>query len=272
MSFKYFSRNGEVLPIEQAMVPLSRVEYSYGFGVYESVRVAHDKIYFLDEHCQRLMTSAQTIGLDHALSAEVVKDHVLELLKQNEAEACNVKILLIGGPTAEAALLEIMCLNPLFPDRKLYKEGATCIIYEYEREFPAAKTLNMLSSYLAFRQAKAAGAYDALLINRQGCVTEGTRTNFFGLKDRAIISPPADQILPGVTRGKVLEVAKQNGFEVVERNINLKQLDDFDGVFLTSTSSKILPIKSIDERHFNLPPALTELVQAFNNFLNEYTP
>src|SRR6185369_1129899 len=113
------------------------------------------------------MESARSIGLTHVYSAEDVSKAITELLEKNSAETCNVKILLIGGRSAEDAELNILCLNPLFPDKKLYRDGISTITYEYERAFPHAKTLNMLQSYLAYRKAKEAGAYDALLIDRK---------------------------------------------------------------------------------------------------------
>ncbi|MEK7594514.1 MAG: aminotransferase class IV [Patescibacteria group bacterium] len=268
MSFKFFSHNGEILPLDQATVPLSRVEYSYGFGVYESIRVSKGKVFFLNDHCQRLMNSAELIGLEHSFTSELIASSIQELIEKNEAETCNLKLLLIGGRTADDATLDILCLNPLFPDRKLYKQGASCITYQYERQLPKAKTLNMLSSYLAYKQAKEAGAYDALLINGGGYITEGTRTNFFVIKDKTIISPYEKDILLGVTRDKVLQVARDNGFTVEEQDIKLEDLANYDGCFLTSTSSKIMPISKIDDQDFGTPtPQLQELMTAFNQFL-----
>ncbi len=269
MSFKFFSHNGEILPADQATVPLSRVEYSYGFGVYESIRVSKGKIFFLNEHCRRLMESAEVIGLGHTYTIEFVTNSIRELIKRNEAETCNLKILLIGGRTDADATLDILCLNPLFPDRKLYTQGTSCTTYNYEREFPHAKTLNMLSSYIAYREAAKAGGYDALLINRRGYITEGTRTNFFAIKDMTLVSPKEEDILLGVTRDNVLKVARQNGFEIQEQDISLDDLTNYDGCFLTSTSSKIMPISKIDDQDFGPPSvSLQELMSAFNQFLD----
>ena len=119
-----------MLPIGDAQVPLGNIEYSYGFGVYESIRVSNGVIYFLDEHVERLMNSARTIGLEHPFSGEMVADAIPKLLAKNAADTCNVKILLIGGKTAEDAQLNILCLNPLFPDKKLYRDGVACVTYE----------------------------------------------------------------------------------------------------------------------------------------------
>lgn len=269
MEFKYFSRNGELLPIEEANVSLSNIEYSYGFGVYESIRVSKGVTYFIEDHIERLMESARIIGLTHTLTPEGVSDAIAELLAKNEVETCNVKILLIGGRVPEDASLNILCLNPLFPDKKVYRDGVHLVTYEYERAFPHAKTLNMLQSYLAYRKAKEAGAYDALLIDREGRIVEGTRTNFFCIKGKTLYSANEKNILLGVTRKAVLKVAAQHGYEVVQKDILSADLDEYDGAFLTSTSSKILPVHSIGDFEFGeQTTALKELIDAFDVFLN----
>ena len=273
MAYEYFSHNGTVLPVAEAVVPLSDIEYAYGFGVYETVRVLKGRPHFLPEHLNRLMESARIIGLVHAFSPEFAAKAVEELTAKNEAENCNLKILLVGGPTTQDATLDILCLNPLFPDRKLYKQGAHAITKNLERPFPHAKTLNMLPSYLAYREAKTAGAYEALLVDRHGHVTEGTGSNFFALKGRTIFSPKASDILLGVTRDNVLKVADGTGFKVMEKDLKLadiKYYDRYDDLFLTSTSAKIMPLRSVD-KHVWGPPgaALHELMQAFDVFLAE---
>lgn len=271
-TYTFFSHNGELLPTKQATVQLNSIEYAYGFGVYETIRVANGTVFFAAEHCQRLLESAQVIGLEHTYAATFVEQAVHTLLKKNKAETCNVKILLVGGKTAEAADIYIQCLNPLFPDRKLYREGVHCITQQYERVFPHAKTLNMLPSFIAYRKAQGAGAYDALLLDRSGMIIEGTRTNFFVVRDRTITSPPAESILLGVTRDKLLSLAQQQGYEVLEQAIPLSDIGEYDGAFLTSTSCKVLPIRSIDQHTWQvIPESVTELQRAFDGFLAKYS-
>ena len=277
MEFEYFSRNGELRPIGEATAPLSSIEYQYGFGVYEGMRVLHGVPYFLDEHVARLIESARIIGLVHDFAPAAIARSVQELIETNPAETYNLKILLIGGPEPT---LFILPLNPHFPERSLYRDGVHTITVRYERLFPHAKTLNMLGSYLAFSKAKSDGAYDALLIDESGRITEGTRTNFFcisaqggsasGRNGPVLISPPEEKILLGVTRKVVLKVAKETGYEVVEQDIHLNQLPQYDGAFLTGTSAGIMPIASVDEHRFGVPTQeLKDLMSAFGKFLND---
>ena len=269
MSFKYFSLNGVVRPTEEATVPVSNIEYSYGFGVYETIRVTGRVTFFIDEHLERLMESARIIGLEHEFTPRAVETFISDLIAKNIVETCNLKILLIGATKKEDVQLFILCLNPLFPDKKMYRDGASFVTYDYERAFPHAKTLNMLQSYLAYCKAKQAGCYDALLVNRSGHITEGTRTNFFTIKDRTIFTPREHEILIGVTRTAVLKVAEQNGFTIQEQDISLGDIQKYDGAFITSTSSKIIPVRSIGAETLSEPPAaLRELMQQFDKFLD----
>ena len=271
MEFKTFSLNGELLPIEQATVSLACLEYTYGFGVYETMRVSNGYAHFLQEHIDRLIESANIIGLEHLFSEEFFKKSVSDLVGTLNGGTYNLKMLLIGAADAAGAKLFIQCLNPLFPDKKLHRDGADFITAHYERVYPHAKTLNMLQSYMAYRKAKSAGSYDALLVNREGYITEGTRTNFFCIKDRTIFTPQEKDILLGVTRLVVLRAAIQNGFSVVEKNIRPDELGSYDGAFITSTSSKIIPIRSVDGIILYEKPAesIWELINVFDIFLSE---
>jgi len=267
MSEQYFSRNGELLPVSQAVVPLDNIAYSYGYGVYETIRVHQGIPYFAEQHYGRLMHSAEVITLDHPFDEAFVAKNVTALIEANQLTTANLKILLIGGAGREEATLYILSLNPHFPDRKLYRDGAVCITTRLERAYPTAKTLNMLPSYLAYKAAQTAGAYDALLLDGSDTLREGTRTNFFVLQDKTIIGAPQDSILAGVMRQAVLQVAERQGFRVLEQVIPRNSLEQYDAAFLTSTSSKIMPIRQIDDHEFGEPaPALRELMQHFNDF------
>lgn len=267
MKFDYFLHDEKILPIADAVVPLSNIEYAYGFGVYETIRVANSVVYFLNDHIERILESAKIIGLEHTFSQAFIEKGIDDLVSKSHATSYNIKILLIGGSDKDKASLFGLCFNPLFPDKKLYKEGVTVISYNHERVFPHAKSLNMLQSYIAYKKARAIGAYDALLINRNGFITEGTRTNFFCLTGKIIYSPPEEDILLGVTRKALLKVAQSNGYEVLQQNIGLNDVKNSENAFISSTSSKILPLKKIDSIDL-LPPTenLKNLMTLFDDF------
>ena len=266
----FFSLNGELKPLAEATVPLDDLAYAYGFGVYETLKVRQGVVYFAELHEERLWTSARTIDLEHPFRPGDFQAFVKALVEANSIGDANLKAILVGGQGPTEARLAILALNPLFPDRKNYKHGALAITWKGERIYPQAKTLNMLASYLAYREAQHLGAYDALLINRLGHVTEGTRTNFFVTDGMALATAPADQVLAGVTQFTVKQVIRDLGISLEERPIPLAELPQWQGAFLTSTSTKIMPLRQIDTIGLPLSPLVDRLRVAYDGWLDAY--
>lgn len=262
--------NHHLIPIEQAVVSVDDLDFSYGYGVYETLKVRHRILYFPSLHEERLFHSASVIGLSHSFKKGEITRGIQELVRANRTEHANIKVLLIGGDTAEKTRLYIMTLNPLFPDRKDYKQGAYALIYPGERVFPEAKTLNMLVSTLAFRAAKKEGAYDAMLKNREGYLTEGTRTNLFYTKGNVVYTPPAHQVLVGVTRITLLDALQQKGIPVQERPLHESEILEQDGFFLTSTSTKVMPLRKLGPYPLTIPPLLWEIMKHYDGYLDTY--
>ncbi len=262
--------NRQLIPIEQAVVSVDDLDFSYGYGVYETLKVRHRILYFPSLHEERLFHSASVIGLTHPFRKGDITGGIQTLVRANKTEHANIKVLLIGGDTAEQARLYIMTLNPLFPDRKDYKQGAIALIYPGERVFPEAKTLNMLVSTLAFRSAKKAGAYDAVLKNREGFLTEGTRTNLFYVKGEVVCTPPRKQVLEGVTRITLLDALHQRGIPVEEQVLHESDIPRQDGFFLTSTSTKVMPLRKLGPYDLTIPPLIREIMKVYDAYLDAY--
>lgn len=269
MAFSYFSKNGEILPTSEAIVSVQDLHFQYGFGVYESLRVRNSIVYFNDMHVDRLLESAHIIGLEHPNSKDQIITYINDVSKKNNLESSNIKILLIGGKTSEESNLYIFPVQPLYPDRKLYRDGAAVQTVNYQRFMPNAKTLNMLPSYLFFTKARKNGNFDALFMDKDNFILEGTRTNFFVIKNNTLITPHKSLVLDGVIRQTLIAVAQKNGFKIEEDKIPLSNLKDFDGAFLTSTSTKILPLVKIDEFSYPVvPEKLKELMKIYDEFLD----
>lgn len=266
--FPVFSRNGQILPIDQAVVPIANLEYSYGFGVYETLKVRKGNLYFLPEHIERLFHSALLIGLEHKYSHEDVRRYLREIVSVIGSVDCNLKVLFIGASQPENTQIYIIPLAPLFPDRKLYKHGAKLVTVEYERWMPQAKSLNMLGSYVMYTKAKKMDCYDALLINRDGNMTEGTRTNMYVMKGKTIISPPKELVLEGVTMRSIEKIVTKNGFEIRYQHIPRNTLTEYDGMFLSSTSSKIIPVQQVDDQILAIPEQLRSLMKIYDQALD----
>lgn len=256
--------------MERAVVPLASIEYSYGFGVYETICVRNGELLFLGDHTERLLRSASLLKLKHTLKAEILEQWAQALSEKLQDDSYNLKILLIGAKQEADVTLAIIPLQPRFPEKKWYKRGVETITVAFDRPIPTAKTLNMLRSYLAQREATEHGCYEALSLHEDGCIYEGTRSNFYAVRGGAVITPPRGTILEGITQTHVLALAREHGIEVREDRIPAAEIPNFDGAFLTSSSAKVMPIRKIGSHEFaGIPETTKRLMGLYDALLHE---
>lgn len=263
----YISINGVLTTRDKAVLPVDHIELTYGFGVYENIRFRNGALYFVDAHIDRLFHSANVIELAHRFTKDQIRTWINELLKKNNTESANIKILLIGGIDPKLYVFE---LAPKYPEKKIYKEGVRTTSAEYERYLPEAKTLNMLPSYILYKKAVAENAYDAVLYDKEKRIHEGTRSNIFFIKGKSLYTPPKDLVLNGVTRIHVIECAQKNGYTVEEKSVILDDISSYDGAFFTNTSGKIVPIRYLDEHEFSITNEMQKLMKLFDEYLEQY--
>jgi branched-chain amino acid aminotransferase len=265
----HISINGTLVPHDDAHISIDDLAFTYGFGVYESLRQRKGVILFLDEHIDRLFHSASCIDLSHSFTKQLLQQWVNDLTAHTDTETSNIKVMLVGHTPAPT--LYIFLLAPTFIETNQYRDGVHTITYEHERFMPQAKTLNMLPSYVAFVQAKKQNAFDALFIDRKDNIAEGTRTNIFAIQNTDLFTPPDNRVLAGITRKHVLACAQAHGFTITKAPIPLRNISTYDGLFLTSTSSGIVPIQSIDDYAFKtISPHIHELQTLFRAYKKQH--
>jgi len=262
---KYFSLNGKLLPVEKAKVSIDNIEFTYGFGVYENLKIRKRLLYFEEEHCERILNSAKIINLKTKLGKNKIKKYLIDFVKSIDEDSFNVKMLLVGNK--KDSDLYIFAVAPKYLPRKSYTQGVKVITYRGDRHFPQAKTLNMLLSYLAFTKSKDNGSYDALMINNDGIIREGSRTNFFFTDGKTIFSSPKEHVLNGVTRTTLLNALEKENIPFKEKELNFKDMGNYNGFFLTSTSSKVIPISQINNNKIKIPEIIKKSMKAYDSFL-----
>lgn len=240
--------NGGLAAPSAAVFPLDDVDVTYGYGCYETLKVRDGVLYFPEFHEERLLGSAAILGIAHSIQPGEVVAALHELIHEEAVSACNVKILLTGHEGRPADWYAFL-LPPVLPSAEAYERGVECLLFRGERHFPAAKSLSMLLSTVAYRCATARGCYDALLVNGRGEITEGTRTNVFyarrGVSD-AVFTPPAGDVLSGITRRTLMTALAESGVRTIERPLSLE--DALGGEFalaVTSTSSRVIPVRAL---------------------------
>jgi branched-chain amino acid aminotransferase len=273
--------NGRYIAERKARISIRDHGFLYGDGVYETIRVAKGQAFHLDAHIKRLAHSMIAIRLRPSLSLQKIKDACEETIRRNRAREAVLRIHVTRGegaygfaPNPSQTSTILVTVSPFKPyPAALYRKGATVAIVPTRRNDPraippSAKTTNCLNGILARREAAALGAAEGVMLDTAGNVAEGTVSNVFFVKRGALVTPPlGGQILSGVTRLLVIDLARQCGINVLERNVRLTDLRAFDEMFLTSTLMNILPVQrviGIKKEDFGLPGKVTlALMQKF---------
>jgi len=240
--------NGKLIKESQATISILDKGYFFDFSVYTSIKVIRGKIFFPEYHIDRLFKSAQIIELEHQFSKSDVLKWLNLLVQKNKINDVLLRVILIGDPDCnkDAKLFIFPVTGLTYYSDEMYKKGVKVITYHGERKIPTAKAKDMLLIFLAYREAKRRGAVDALLVDKDGNIREGTQSNFFAMKDNTIIVPPKEKVLEGITKKIVLQVTKDK-FEVKERDISLSDIKNYDEFFITSTTKNVMPINQIDD-------------------------
>jgi len=252
----YVWLNGDLVPHELANIHVLTHSLHYSGAVFEGERSYNGKVFKLREHTERLVKSAEVLGLTVPYSVdEIIKAHELLIEKNNVKDAyirplvwCGSESLNLTNPNLSTNVL--IAAVPSMP--RSFVEGINLHIGRWRKAAPdmmptqskSAAHYNM--AITSKKEAKSYGYDDALLLDYEGFIAECTTTNIFFVKDNVLYTPIADRFLNGITRQTIIEIAKELGIEVKEERIKLEQLEDFTGCFNTGTAIEVQHISSID--------------------------
>ncbi len=247
--------NGEIMPIEKAVVSIEDRGYQFGDGVYEFIASYEGHLFMLEEHLDRLERSMRELAFDPISRADIRKA-VLDLFNRSGYQRAGIYIQISRGvaPRNHAITPDmppqiIMTIRPVKEaPQALRKNGATAITVEDIRWGRCdIKTVQLLANSLAKQKSLDAGCDDTIFVSNQGIVREGTSSNLFIVSGgRLATHPLTHNILPGITRMVVLNVAKDAGLDVEESFFRTDELYGADEVFLTGTVTELLPVVRID--------------------------
>lgn len=250
--------NGEEVEGERAQTSLLSPAFLYGYGVFETLRTYHTHLFALERHLSRLFRSAEEIELTIPYTRDMVAALLTQAIKGVTTEQ-RVKVILIPGQV-------IVCTETLEVPKNI-DGGVRCVSVQRERSLPELKTLAYLDSYLPHREAERQGAYDAILVDRDGYVTEAAYANVWWV-DNSTLYTRNDHILPGITREIVLQLSP---VQVIFDRVTPTQLCRADEVFLTQTTTGVVSVIQMNEKKIGdgLPGGRTrEVQQLFDQYVN----
>lgn len=253
--------DGEFVPASEAKISVFDHGFLYGDGVFEGIRAYNGRVFKLMEHLDRLYDCAKVIKLKIPVSKEEFAEIILETLRRNKLRNAYIRPIVTRG-IGDLGLDPDKCSNPsiivitqewdrLYGD--LYEKGLRAVTVAIRRNPidslpPNIKSLNYLNNILAKIEANAKGGDEAIFLDHNGYISEGSGDNIFVVKNGTVITPPTINNLRGITRAVAIELIKKLNIPFKEANIGLYDLYSADEIFVTGTAAEIAPITYIDGR------------------------
>lgn len=258
------TNKGEVAKSEIRMESLNS-----DHSVYEVIRVTEGVAIFLEDHYLRLQNSMQIQGISFGMDFQEFRSKIVELIRLNPKQEGNIKF--IFSPESNEIQWIFSFIQHSYPAENDYLTGVSTNLLFAERENPNAKVIQNTVRERANRMIADQNLYEVLLVNATGQITEGSRSNVFFVKGHVFYTAPATLVLVGITRIKVLECLKELNFKLVEEAVKVSEIGQFDAVFLTGTSPKVLPVRSICEKMFDVQnSAVVRLIESYDKMIRDY--
>ncbi|HOT05993.1 MAG TPA: branched-chain-amino-acid transaminase [Methanotrichaceae archaeon] len=253
--------DGKYVTREEAAVSVFDHGFLYGDGVFEGIRAYGGRVFRLEAHVRRLFDSAQAILLKIPMTQQEMSDAILETLRRNNLKDAYIRPIVTRG-IGDLGLDPRKCMvasviiiavewGAMYGD--LYETGLTGVTVTVRRNSPAAlppniKSLNYLNNILGKIEANIKGGDEAIFLDADGTVSEGSGDNIFVIRDGVINTPPTLNNLRGVTRQAVIDTARAAGMPIREIQLGLFDLYTADEIFVTGTAAELAPVVKIDGR------------------------
>ncbi|MCF0147940.1 MAG: aminotransferase class IV [Clostridium sp.] len=235
--------------------------------IYEVIRVINKVPLFYEDHLKRLESSFRLMEKTFSYNYDKVREYLTKLIEANGIENGNIKLTF----DVKTDTMKVFSIKHNYPSEDLYKTGVKTILFHGERTNPNAKVVDSNFRGKVTEKINKASAFEAILVNNSGYITEGSKSNIFMIKDDVLYTSPLEDVLPGVTRGRIIAVAKSLEIKVEEKNINYKDIENFDAMFISGTSPKILPISAVDNINLRIDNKIMQLlIKEFNEEIEKY--
>jgi branched-chain amino acid aminotransferase len=243
---KKFILNGTLQPVEL----FDKSMVYEGDSVYEVIRMVKGNPIFFPDHMERLETSVKLQKKELLADKSELRKAIINLTRSDKKREINLKIVFNYNNATTNYL--IYFIEPIYPSENQYKKGVKGILFFAERKEPGSKVINHKLRTFISHKLIMEGAYEAILVNENNLITEGSRSNIFFLNGETLVTAPDNVILNGITRKHLLEICKDNKIKVELSLVNVDDLTNYDAVFMTGTSPVVLPFNCINDKFFNV--------------------
>ena len=262
--------NNQFIEEEKISLGITDLSIQRGYGVFDFFRAANNIPLFINDHLDRFFHSAAMLRLPVPHTKEEIKDIIAEMAEKNNTPNSSFRLVLTGGYSPDYYKLSspnfIILQQPVhLADKEDFDKGIKIILYEHMREFPQAKSINYLMGVYLQQELRQCQA-DDVLYYKDNNILEFPRSNVFAVTKDSTVITPADNVLHGITRMKVLQLAREK-YKVEERAITVDELKNAAEVFLTNTTKRIIPVIEIDGKIVNNRKPGEITADLYNTFL-----
>ena len=256
MNTLYCYANNQIKLIENAGVPVSDLLVQRGYGIFDFLRVANYKPLFIDEHLDRFFYSASVMRLNIKETKDEIKKIVTTLIDKNKLPFAGIRLIIAGGDAPDGYTITqphlIILAQTLAPPSNQFSEkGIHLASYRYQRQLAEVKTTDYLMAIWLQPWMKNKGA-DDILYYQEASISECPRSNIFMVTHENKLLTPANNMLKGITRKNILQVANHHGIEFECRDITLSELKTAKEVFISSSTKRILPVSQLDDQIYSM--------------------
>ena len=260
---KYYFYNHQLRPIHE----FQRSALVSGKTIYEVLKICDRVPLFYEDHFERLHQSFVLAGKSLAFSSAQILEAVFQVIDSNNLVTGNVKLIFNPDEFSFSSYI----IPHRYPTLQHLHNGVQVSLLNALRNNPNTKLLNASLRSLTNQLIEEKGVYEVLLLNNQNCITEGSRSNFFAILGDEIVTPPLEQVLPGITRKKVKEIAQLLSVTYVEKSLPLDVVLSCDALFLSGTSPGILAINKLENHTFQTENILLKkILDAYQQLIKSY--
>lgn len=249
---------------------LGQIDMSELHVVYEVIRIIKGVPLFMEDHYTRMFKSLNLLAKNLTVSQEEMRNEIQKLAMECNLRNFNAKVMVY--PTGEIQNILLYVSRSNYPSREEICAGVPVSLLHCERVNPNAKVLNLQYKEKVSKKINEDKVFEVLLVNLENYITEGSRSNVFFIKDGKAYTAPGEFVLKGITRQYVFDACRRAGVEVVEKLLDVGELKEVEGAFLSGTSIKVLPVSSIDEIRYDSSnnPLITAIRDQFEGIINKY--
>lgn len=242
--------DGQFVAEENARLHISDLSIQRGYGAFDFFRVVNNVPVFMDEHLDRFYRSAAGLRLEIGMDKASMRSIIMELIERNNMASSGIKLTITGGYSPDGFSMiapNFFITQQHVPPRQeeWVEKGLKVITHEHVREQAEIKSINYITGVLLHEKIKKTGAHD-VLYRQNSEVSEFPRFNFFIVTKDDVIATPAKNVLHGITRARVLDLASKQ-FKTAERAVTMDDIRNAREAFITSTTKQVLPVVQVDD-------------------------